>query len=470
MAPVTGLSTAQINEASTEFNDIIQKYGASDTRVRRLEQWLDHVVKRKFQRIRKAQQTESGEDILVGFLGLSEQEGEDYQAYCDFRNFIQQHRKRYMSKPLSAVFDVMDCLYSGKPCLFTKTNGFCIYRIDPPQVHYDTTQAVIFDATAEVDMDYCCLADIKILSGTPKCMERRVTFHIHSHPSLNVSKSAMKKPWKLPAFGEYLTELISEEDRMVFLCTYKESSVELAGRLEKLLKEDFKRVLLMPNREPPMVPYFNGTNGSNSFKDAEMVIMLGYPRLDPPTYLAYACAACGEKRIADELAVIPEEIRIDRNFNILDLPTVREYVTHHLAARLEQEIYRCAQRNPDFTGKIDIHLFYPAKDVLDILQKRIPGRIIYDEDLPDCVARWKGQARQYEGGSTSFGRLVQFIDSWDGLPLHPAEIQEQVEISRAVWKDLMKDSRIQSLLQERGVIRSGRGPNASWSIPDQKCA
>lgn len=141
-------------------------------------------------------------------------------------------------------------------------------------------------------------------------------------------------------------------------------------------------------------------------------------------------------------------------------------MTHHLAARLEQEIYRCAQRNPDFTGEITIHLFCPPGDVLDILQERIPGEIIFDNAVPECVTRWKRQLRRYEGGSTSFGRLVHFLDTWDGSPLHAAQIQKQLGISPAVWKDLITDQRVRSLLEQHSIQRIGRGPNAQWYIAE----
>ena len=170
------------------------------------------------------------------------------------------------------------------------------------------------------------------------------------------------------------------------------------------------------------------------------------------------------------LSNIPEEDLLASSFNPLDLPSVREYVAHHLAARLEQEIYRCAQRNPGFTGEINIHLFCPPQDVLTILQERISCEIVYDDTLPVCVAQRKGMVRQYDGSSTSFGRLTQFLDRWDGSPIEVSALRDQLDISPAVWKDIMADSRLKPLLRKYGVVRNGRGPHAAWSIPGQKCA
>jgi len=415
MVPTTALSVEQINDASSEFNRLINKLEISDSFARWLQQRLGYSVQQVFQRIRKEQRTDSGQDIPVGFLQLSAEEQAESHTYYEFRELVTASQGRYMSKPLSAVLSVMDYLYEGGTCLFTKTNGFCIYRIDPPQLQFGDCQTLIFDATAEVDRDYSYLDNVKILPGPPHSSSRSVHFYIHNHQDLNVSKNAMKKPWKLPAFAEYTAQLIRGTDKPVFICTYKQSSIELAGRLQDLLsKEDFKKVLIMPQKDLPTIPYFNGTNGSNDFNRAETVILLGYPRLDPSTYLGFACAACGKDRIADELDTIPEENLLNPKFNPLDLPSVRDYVAHHLAARLEQEIYRSAQRDPGFTGEINIHLFCPPQDAWEILRDRIPGEVMCDGPLPACVERWKGSTRHYDGGSTSFGRLVQFIEEWDG--------------------------------------------------------
>lgn len=471
MAPVIALSAKQLNDASTAFNDAIQKYGAVDASVRAYQQRLYYTVMRFFQNIRKAQQTEDGRDIPVGFLRLTEDEQEGRQAYDEFKESILAKKGRFTSKPLSAVFSVMDYLYDGGTALFTKGNGFCIYRIDPPQLHFGDCQTIIFDATAEVDKDYSCLGNVEILPGTPKSKARTVNFHVHTHPIMNVTKTAMDNPWKLPAFAKYIAGLIRNSDKPVFLCTYQRIAVDLANQLKEHLSEsEFNKILRMLVRGEPTLPYFFGRNGSNSFKDAELVIILGYPWLNPPTYLSLACAAFGSERIATELNEIPVEKRLGPNFSALDLPSVRDYVSHHLAARLEQEIYRCAQRNPGFTGEITIHLFYPPKDVLDILRERIPCEVIYDDELPECFARWKGMARQYKGDNTGFGRLRQFLETWDGAPLRVTEIQVRLGISRSVWSDLIADSRVKSLLEEFGVQRTGRGPNAQWSIPAEDCA
>ena len=103
---------------------------------------------------------------------------------------------------------------------------------------------------------------------------------------------------------------------------------------------------------------------------------------------------------------------------------------------------------------------------MKILLERIPGEVYTYKDLPSCIARQKGASRLYKDGPTSFGRLLQFVDQWDGHKVRVSDMREDLGISPAVWKDLMADPRVKSLLDERGISREGRGPNAIWHIPN----
>ena len=471
MAPAVTLSMKEINEASTEFTKLIPQVDASDARVRTLQQRLSYSVERPFQKIRQLQRSPDGVDVPIGFLRLSEHDYiNERAAYSDFRTLILEKQRQYLSKPLSAVLAVMDCLYNGESCLFTKANGFSVFRIEQPQLHFGQCQTVIFDATAQVDHDYRNLEGVCFLKGVPKCSERIVRFHLYTHQDMNVSRAAMGNNWKLPAMAKFTAELIKKATGKVFLCCYKNQAETLAVDLrEQLTEEDFSKILLTPDREDPaklIIPYLDGNNGSNAFKDATTVILLGYPRLNPETYLARAGAAYGPDQLARELAQIPEQQLLDKRFMLWDIPSVRIYEAHHLAARLEQEIYRCAQRKPGFKGIIDIHLFYPPEDTMKILLKRIPGEMRTYKDLPSCVARQKGAARRYEDGPTSFGRLLQFVNQWDGHKVRVCDLRDELGISPSVWSDLMADPRVRSLLDEHGISRKGHGPSATWHIPN----
>lgn len=476
MAQIHTLTKPLIDQASTEFNALIRKVESTDSTVRSLQQRLGFCVERTFQALRSRLciSTEHGiRDIPVGVCTLTQDEMlQNAQDYYQFQEALLSRQVRYLTKSLREVFDVMSYVYEGRPFFFSKTNGFCIFHITPPKLCYGQCQTILFDATAEVDADYRCLEHTRLLMGRPERVRCTVTYEIYDHSDLNVSKSAMEKSWKLPAFGTFIGEILRETKGDIFLCTYKNLSEPLADYLKTHLPpEEFNRIPLMPDRERPTIPYLGGTNGSNMFNHCTNVIMLGYPRLDPQTYLTCTCAAFGEEQVSPALqALSPQDLLNGSHYNLLSLPLVNDYVTHHLAARLEQEIYRSALRNPDFDGDIRIYLFCPPPAVLKILQKRIPGTTVLYKDLPKCIELSKRMCRSFENGQTSFQKLMDFLSAWDGTRIRVVDLRDRLGISPAVWKDLIADPQIKEWFQDNHVLRNGRGINTTWYIAQEQCA
>lgn len=475
MAQIFTLDKSCIDHASIKFSTFINKIGATDSQVRSLQQKLSYYIERPFQDLRRSLRIET-QDIQAGLCKLPPKyvDSAERMAFHSFCDLIFHQKKQYATKELRTALTVMGALFNGEQCLFSKTNGFAISYIIPPLAHYGACQSIIFDATAEVDEDYHSLSNARFSKGTPKRKQCYLNLHIYQHKDLNVSKQAMNKPWKIPALSQFIAELVNHTNGQVFLCCYKDFAETMADSLKKdLCGKNYGRILSMPDREHDMVPYFGGTNGSNSFNTATEVFMLGYPRLNPKDYLIYTSAAYGVGQVADELMVIGEENLLSKKPDLLwTIPSVKTYMAHHLAARLEQEIYRCALRNPDFTDEINVYLFCPPPDMLEILCVRLnPTQVIYHDKLPACVDVCKRSARSYKGQPTQYGRLVQFLETWNGSKISVQQIQADLKISRAVWKDLMKDNRVKELLAQQQIQREGHGSNAYWYMVKQKqCA
>lgn len=475
MAQIFTLDKSCIDHASIKFSTFINKIGATDPHVRSLQQKLSYYIERPFQDLRRSLRIKT-QDIQAGLCRLPPKYAgpTEQKAFHSFCELTFHQKKQYVTKELRTALTVMGALFNEEQCLFSKTNGFAISYIIPPLTQYGKCQSIIFDATAEVDEDYHSLSNARFSNGTPKRKQCCLNLHIYRHKDLNVSKQAMNKPWKIPALSQFIANLVNQTSGQVFLCCYKDFAETMADSLKKdLCGKNYARILLMPDREHDTVPYFGGTNGSNIFNTAAEVFMLGYPRFNPKDYLIYASAAYGVSQVADELMVIGEENLLSRTPDLLwTIPSVKTYVAHHLAARLEQEIFRCALRNPDFTGKINVHLFCPPADMLHILCARLhPKHIIAHENLPACVDTCKRSARNYEGQPTQYGRLVRFLTAWDGSKISVQQLRTDLKISSAVWKDLMNDSRVKELLEQQQIQRQGRGANAFWCKPSQEqCA
>lgn len=468
MAQQTMLDLTKINNASSALEKCGQSRDASDKRIRGLETGLSLYVNRPFETLRRNSTIvcDDGQtrDQPFGLCTLSDQDASSLEDLKAFASRFEGTNAGFLSQPLHECIEVTRALHE-KRCLFTRYPNFNIVHSTPPQLSFGNSQTIVFDATAEADGDYKHLSNLIWLPSSPAKHLRKLTFHLYRHNGLNVSRSAMSKPWKLPAFAQLTDDILREHPGRTFLCCYRDLGPTLAAALAD---ETLEQMARMPNSNKDCLPYFGGTNGANDFRDCTNVILLGYPRLPPSDYLAHAYTYWGEAGFADDLSELADRVNIEMQTSgkkpprdlLRQLPMLLEYEAMHLASRLEQEIYRCALRKHDCEDEIHVFMFAPPERVWGLLHSRFGGcHIDYIDDLPRCFDRCKAETSRYKGKPTTYNRLLLFFSDWDGQPITPAEIQVQADISKSAWKELQKGARMQNLLQEYGVVREGRGPN-----------
>lgn len=464
-AQTLSLNTQLIDQASSELEELIRTRNVSDRAIGLTQTNFSVWVRAPFQRLRKQLVIEREgyvEDMPFGICTLKTEDPEVREGYQRFRVSFSKSRRRYLTPALNDCLLAMDALYKEE-CLFVKYGGFTVLVVANHSLQYHATQTILFDATSEVDGDYLYLKHIRFLPTSKALHMRKVTFHIYSHPDLNVSKQAMQKSWKLPAFAALVEQLAPQIEGQIFLCTYK----AFAEHLLSLLPKDVRgRMAIMPERDTACLPYFGGNNGANQFNQCSTVILLGYPRLSPQTYLQRAYAAWGWHGVRGEIERAVDHLEFieqSNGFMFSELPSLYRYQSLHLAARLEQEIYRCALRNPVCEDAINIFLFCPPEGVTDILLPRFNGCQVHEYDqLPNCVALQKDSARSYMGKPTAYSKLAAFLATWDGTRIHTSTLRQQLEISSSAWKDLMKSERCNRLLNSHNISKIGRGPHASF--------
>ncbi len=464
---VQALNLSLINAASTELESLISLGRTSDRIIQRQQSGLNYNLSRPFLQLRKDLVLERMDkpivDIPFGLCSLNTAGSDEQCRYYEFRAHIFQ-KPVLATKSLRLCISVMDQLYDGPPCLFTKQNGFCVFSIAPPRLCYGQSQTIVFDATAEVDGDYQYLQNVQILPSSPPRHMDKLTLHIYTGSLFNVSKSALtRQDWKAEALARMVVHILGESEGGVFLCVYQGfAETFLAALKKRLSKTDMERIMCMPGHVD-CLPYFNGTNGSNCFNACTNVILLGYPRLPPQNYLAETYAAWGDYGFREQFKTACDHIRTldtPQSFKIFDLPMVQEYQTHHLAARLEQELYRCKLRNYQCDDQIHVYLFNPSTQLQKLIESRFPDSHIAEvSEVPHDVYACCEQARSYKGRPTAYGKLSQYFESWDGNEISVQKLREKLEISSAVWKDLMKEDRVVSLFEHYNIQRVGRGRN-----------
>ena len=463
-APTAELDQKTLNAASDCFEALALENDLSDSSIRCLQSSLAYEAGRPFQQLRRKTVFANGKDRPFGLCTLESNDptaANSFQSYRD--SFEEVPRRAYRSGPLLECLDVVDALYHER-CLFCKSGGtFRILHAGSPMIQFGETQTIIFDATAEVDGDYQHLPNVHWLPSSPARHMSRVTLHVYQHHALNVSRSAFNSSWRLPGMAELINSIIDQYPQQTFLCTYKNLVPDLQELLSPTTRE---HLALMP--ETSEIPYFGGTNGSNSFHTCKNVILLGYPRLNPTTYLFRAYTAWRDTGFYDELIQLNDELEAldhcPRDI-LRRIPSLVEYESRHLAARLEQEIYRCALRNHDCDEDLHVFLFSPPESVWMLLQERFSGcRIEVIRELPPCIATQKLRSRAYNGTPTARSKFMNFLEQWDGMPFRPSELQAKLGISKSAWAELRKQPAFPQLLNDHHIVQTGRGRNAVYQL------
>ena len=466
LSQICELNKLRVNCVSDAFEKLVAASRLRDDTACGLQASLDIHISRRVQELRLATRIKRPEctpvNELAGLCTLADRPS-DREDYLRFRASLER-RPNLMTPELKDCLTVMDQLYQGTPVLFCKIGGFTLYAIRDRMAELQDRQILIFDATAPVDGDYQQRQDLQWMPSSPPANMGIVTFHLFRHERLNVSKNALKSPKVREAMCRLADEIIEHYPGQTFLCSYQQYARFIAENLQENTRVQVK---MMPDKSPDCVPYFGGTNGSNAFNDCTNVILLGYPRLEPKTYLARTYAAQGEAFRLGLEWVAEAERRKEHPWKngLRDVPQITEYECRHLAARLEQEIYRCALRNPDCGIDIHVFLFHPPARVWELLRQRFAGCNVEEHtDLPDCVAAVRDRAGTYGGQPTAYAKLAKFLEAWDGAEVKVSDLKKRLGITDSAWKELIKNDKARALLEKYGVERQGRGANTIYRI------
>lgn len=471
-APLYHLTQTTLDAASSQLERLITQRDLKDRRVFEKQRWSTKLLQRPFSLLRERtcieldEMTQLKADMPYGVCSLKDVEEVEKNRFYQFREYLNGPGKAFRTQQLSEAVEVIDHLYRGD-CLFTKLGPFTILGADEPEIAFGDSLTLVFDATAQVDGDYEYL-DVVMLSPSELRHMQKVHFHTYTAADMNVSRQAMRKSWKLPGFCALTEDILRLYPGKMFLTTYK----DLAAEIPKLLAPEAVSRLLL---DEETCPYFGGTNGSNAFNEASLVVLLGYPRLSPQTYLERAFVYWGRSGIREQ---VREQMAQWSPLNVqqkpdlhAQLPLTMAYEAFHLAARLEQEIYRCQLRNAKCEDTIHVFLFAPPQALRGRLAYRFKGSMRRDETgVPDCIAQAKANAKKYAGKLTSYARFTAWLDGWDGAPTPLDRILRDTGIGAESWKKLRQSDEFTPLLVRHGAEMTGRGRNVKIELKMRKCA
>lgn len=471
-APIYRLTQTTLDTASSQLERLITQRDLKDHRVFEKQRWTTAILRRPFSLLRERtcieldETTKAMADIPYGLCSLMDADNAEKERFGQFRDYLNGSGRAFRTPALSEAVEVIDRLYRGE-CLFTKLGAFTILGADEPQISFGDSLTLAFDATAQVDGDYQYL-DAEVLPASKLRHMEKLCLHVYTTADMNVSRLAMRKSWKLPGFCALMEDILRRYEGKMFLTTYK----DLAAEIPKLLDPQALSRLLLDGET---CPYFGGTNGSNEFNTASLVMLLGYPRLSPQTYLERAFVYWGRSGIREQVQeqmVQWSPLNVQQRPDLhAQLPLTMAYEVCHLAARLEQEIYRCQLRNAVCDEAVHVFLFAPPRALYDRLGKRFRGAMSVHENLtPSCIVQAQANAKTYAGQSTVYARFAAWLSGWDRTPTPLDSILHDTEIGAESWKKLRKSERFAPLLAQYGAEMTGRGRNVKIEEKSQKCA
>lgn len=471
-APLYHLTQTTLDAASSQLERLITQRDLKDRRVFEKQRWTTTLLQRPFSLLRERTCIELDEtikamaDIPYGLCSLMDADNAEKERFGQFRDYLNGSGRAFRTPALSEAVEVIDRLYRGE-CLFTKLGAFTILGADEPQISFGDSLTLVFDATAQVDGDYKFLNAEMLPQSKPRHMEK-LRLHVYTSADMNVSRLAMRKSWKIPGFCALTEDILRRYDGKMFLTTYK----DLAAEIPKLLDPQALSRLLLDGET---CPYFGGTNGSNDFNEASLVMLLGYPRLSPQIYLERAFVYWGRAGIREQVQeqmVQWSPLNVQQRPDLhTQLPLTMAYEVYHLAARLEQEIYRCQLRNAVCDKVVHVFLFAPPQALYDRLGKRFRGAMSVHENLtPSCIVQAQANAKTYAGQSTVYARFAAWLSGWDRAPTPLSSILHDTDIGAESWKKLRKSERFAPLLAQYGAEMTGRGRNVKIEEKSQKCA
>lgn len=471
-APIYRLTQTTLDTASSQLERLITQRDLKDRRVFEKQRWTTTLLRRPFSLLRERtcieldETTKAMADIPYGLCSLMDADNAEKERFGQFRDYLNGSGKAFRTPALSEAVEVIDRLYRGE-CLFTKLGAFTILGADEPQISFGDSLTLVFDATAQVDGDYQYL-DAEMLPASKLCHMEKLRLHVYTTADMNVSRLAVRKSWKLPGFCALTADILQRYEGKMFLTTYK----DLAAEIPKLLDPEVLSRLLLDGET---CPYFGGTNGSNDFNKASLVMLLGYPRLSPQTYLERTFVYWGRSGIREQVQGQMAQwspLNVQKRPDLhAQLPLTMDYEVRHLAARLEQEIYRCQLRNAVCDEAVHVFLFAPPQALDARLGKRFRGAMSVHENLtPGCIVQAQANAKTYAGQSTVYARFAAWLSSWDRAPTPLDNILHDTDIGAESWRKLRKSERFAPLLAQYGAEMTGRGRNVKIEEKPQKCA
>lgn len=358
--------------------------------------------------------------------------------------FVHVWKEYFQFNKLDEVKSLKDFFSTGGLVCST-SKIFKIKTLGSRILNYPEFKTFIFDATCELDPEYYGdrfqYLDIKDFKDYKN-------LNIHYINELNFSKNNLKKNlWLLDSVASWINGNFKEN---VFLVTY----MDFHKKLDEKLKDNS---LIIRNNES--IPYFGMTKGSNLYRSAKDMVMVGWWKMPTDEYIAQYLSTHLNKEMLmskwkmDEHHVI-DFSNINGVFSDLEL---EEFRLCKMMVDFEQEVFRTKVRDFGCSEEVNIWIFNPEDRIKDLIKQRFPKCKMIKHDSPFEFQEGKTLNRKSKGAN-KIQLLINWFKKWDGTPVPTEEIRTKFEISKSYMDDLFRHNKkgnlvIKEIIRSRNIKR-----------------
>lgn len=213
--------------------------------------------------------------------------------------------------------------------------------------------------------------------------------------------------------------------------------------------------------EKPMLPYFGGLNGSNLYQESTCVICIGLNRFEPKDYISRTLAldfdgACTDK-INEAMEAEGGNTRLSRAPCVMDMQDIS------LAQDLVQLVFRSALRKHGENLPIEFWLLQPPNGVVKHLLNYFGDCQVQEyNELPEQCQIARTASRQYQGGQTNSGKLLEFLTEMEaGAQFTPRQVRGATGLTENQFKEAKKNEIVKKYFDSH-IETKGSGKNTTY--------
>ena len=332
-------------------------------------------------------------------------------------------------------------------------------------------KTIIFDATADIDLEYSDLEQYTFLDV--EWNKKYDHVYLHNYGEVFLSKSSINDRFgnnkKVDAFVTWFNRTFEKEERNIYLTSFKKCSDALKRKL--ITGNAWKKVITNDHGD---VATYGATKGQNNWEKCQVAVLFGVYTQREDTYTAMLLSFFWMEQFLK--AIDEEEIeKTTELFRMTDgkyqFERMNLFRLSKIMVDLEQDLFRCSIRNYNSSERVDIYTFGLNKvgttyveygntewtDLVGRLRTRLAMPLANVEHIQDVPEEFN-KTLNYGDGNTKVAQLIKWLlHEWDGNEVKVAEVKAKFDIADAYWKKLNKNKDLIKVKKELNIQQRRRG-------------